>query len=463
MAYKSIVVGYSLSREDSAESISLPTVGGYTYQSSISSDYSKVISIDASVGKTAAEIAGEYVRAIVFNGGSGGDSGAGVPGRGGAGVSGVTPTVLPGGSVTNGSDGSSLYAISLSPTTMSFGSLIAGYTAAPPAQTLTITNSGSSNVTVDASALSGSSYAFTDFSATSIAPGGSVTCKVAPKLGLTAAAYTSAVTVSTTQGSSADFTPSFTVEANTYNISLDPASLDFGSKTRGYLFRPTKKDVTVKNDGNTAVTFIAPSENDGYDIDVPADWTSPLAPGATRVFSVRPKAGLIAGTYTAPIAISTRQGSSASLSPSFIVNGSLSVDISGDMDIIAGESTTLTANVTGGTGDYSYAWSGGGLTGADTRSVTVSPVSTTTYTVTVTDLGEGNEQASATVTVTAATHGIRLSVDDVSFSPVAVGYVQPVAHTVTVLYVGNIGSVTLIQPTATDYESIMRSTPSCIC
>lgn len=263
---------------------------------------------------------------------------------------------------------------------------------------------------------------------------------------------TSAVTVSTTQGSSADFTPSFTVEANTYNISLDPASLDFGSKTRGYLFRPTKKDVTVKNDGNTAVTFIAPSENDGYDIDVPADWTSPLAPGATRVFSVRPKAGLIAGTYTAPIAISTRQGSSASLSPSFIVNGSLSVDISGDMDIIAGESTTLTANVTGGTGDYSYAWSGGGLTGADTRSVTVSPVSTTTYTVTVTDLGEGNEQASATVTVTAATHGIRLSVDDVSSSPVAVGYVQPVAHTVTVLYVGNIGSVTLIQPTATDYE-----------
>ncbi len=49
--------------------------------------------------------------------------------------------------------------------------------------------------------------------------------------------------------------------------------------------------------------------------------------------------------------------------------------------ICTGDTATLTANVTGGTGTISYLWS----TSATTQAINVSPTTTTTYTVTVTD------------------------------------------------------------------------------
>ena len=68
-------------------------------------------------------------------------------------------------------------------------------------------------------------------------------------------------------------------------------------------------------------------------------------------------------------------------------------DITGDLGICAGQSTTLTA-----TGGVSYAWSSGG---GNTPSIMVSPVGTTTYTVTATDAGGCTATASATVALTA--------------------------------------------------------------
>jgi VCBS repeat-containing protein len=74
---------------------------------------------------------------------------------------------------------------------------------------------------------------------------------------------------------------------------------------------------------------------------------------------------------------------------------SISVSISGNTSICPGNSTTLTANVTGGTNPITYSWN----TGASTSSITVSPTSTTPYSVTVTDAG-GSATASVTVMVT---------------------------------------------------------------
>ena len=60
-------------------------------------------------------------------------------------------------------------------------------------------------------------------------------------------------------------------------------------------------------------------------------------------------------------------------------------------------SLTLQANVSGGTGPYSYSWS----TGATTSSITVSPTTATVYTVTVRDVNgcPGASSASKTVNV----------------------------------------------------------------
>jgi len=70
-------------------------------------------------------------------------------------------------------------------------------------------------------------------------------------------------------------------------------------------------------------------------------------------------------------------------------------NVSGLTGICPGQSTTLTANVAGGsTSGYSYLWSPGGET---TQSITVSPTSTTIYTVTV---SSSNCQVSIPTTVT---------------------------------------------------------------
>lgn len=63
--------------------------------------------------------------------------------------------------------------------------------------------------------------------------------------------------------------------------------------------------------------------------------------------------------------------------------------------ICEGSSATLTANATGGDGNYGYTWTGG----ATTNPLIVSPTTTTTYSVTVTD-GCGLTPASASATVT---------------------------------------------------------------
>ncbi|MBU5478814.1 hypothetical protein KQI69_06305 [Eubacterium sp. MSJ-13] len=72
--YKSIVISYTLSKLDESENIELPTVSGYTYNEGISGDYSKIINVDNTDGKTAKEIAEEYIRQVRFNGGEAGQS-----------------------------------------------------------------------------------------------------------------------------------------------------------------------------------------------------------------------------------------------------------------------------------------------------------------------------------------------------------------------------------------------------
>jgi hypothetical protein len=73
-------------------------------------------------------------------------------------------------------------------------------------------------------------------------------------------------------------------------------------------------------------------------------------------------------------------------------DGSLSVSVGAPPAICAGNSATLTATPSGGTGGYSYLWSPGGQT---TASITVS--SSGTYSVTVTDSGGCAASSASTV------------------------------------------------------------------
>ncbi|MFA0960974.1 DUF5689 domain-containing protein [Roseivirga sp. BDSF3-8] len=83
----------------------------------------------------------------------------------------------------------------------------------------------------------------------------------------------------------------------------------------------------------------------------------------------------------------------------------LEVSIDGDLIVYSGygpeECTTLTANVTGGRGEYSYKWSNGDTT----ASIQVCPETTTTYTLVVEDERGNIQEVSVTVCAIDATCG----------------------------------------------------------
>lgn len=238
------------------------------------------------------------------------------------------------------------------------------------------------------------------------------------------------------------------VLAATYTITASPADKSFDTEDEGYA-QPQPQNVTVTNTGNSKVTLNQPT---GVDYDIGSLSETDLPAGSSAVFSVRPKAGLTAGTYNEMLTVATDKGTTAGVNVSFKVNGALSVTVSPDApQILDGTSQSLTANPIGGSGSYTYAWyAGSGTTEiGTTKEVSETPDVTTTYKVVVNDTIEG-KQATATVTVIPRSYTITASEVN-SFGTVNEGYTQPGAQTVTITNTGN-SELTLNQPASSSYD-----------
>ncbi len=112
------------------------------------------------------------------------------------------------------------YTITADPVTKDFGSLTIGYIA-PAAQTVTITNTGNSSVTLTQP--TSTNYAIGALSDTTLAANGTATFTVAPKTGLAVGNYNETLTVSTDQSTNATVELSFTVTAApTYTVTFNP-------------------------------------------------------------------------------------------------------------------------------------------------------------------------------------------------------------------------------------------------
>ena len=108
------------------------------------------------------------------------------------------------------------YSISAEPAALDFGSVNAGYAAAPDAQTVTITNTGNQSATVNLP--TGTNYTITAGTGfakgtATIAPNGTAQFTVRPKAGLGVGTYSEAITISGSGGAGASLTASFTVSA----------------------------------------------------------------------------------------------------------------------------------------------------------------------------------------------------------------------------------------------------------
>ena len=125
---------------------------------------------------------------------------------------------------------------------------------------------------------------------------------------------TATITVKTEDGSHTA-TCAVTVAAASYNISVDPSTLNFGSITEGEE-RPAAQTVTVKNTGNQTVTLNPPTA-ENFEIAKIDELT--LNAGESVEFTIQPKDNLPRGSYSEQIVVSNTNGEKATITATFTV------------------------------------------------------------------------------------------------------------------------------------------------
>lgn len=112
--------------------------------------------------------------------------------------------------------------------------------------------------------------------------------------------FTFTVTATNDVGSdSKEFTLTIGV-APVYSITAEPLKLDFGTLTEGYT--PASQMVTITNNGNQPLTLNEPVSTEHFEVGNLSK--TELAVGEEVTFTVQPKAGLTAGTYSENITVS---------------------------------------------------------------------------------------------------------------------------------------------------------------
>ncbi len=131
----------------------------------------------------------------------------------------------------------------------------------------------------------------------------------------TADTYNFTVTATNDAGSdSKEFTLTIGV-APVYSITADPLKLDFGTLTEGYT--PASQMVTITNNGNQPLTLNQPVSTGHFEVGNLSTLTLPA--NGTATFTVQPKAGLAAGTYSEDIDVTASNNVTLSIPASLTV------------------------------------------------------------------------------------------------------------------------------------------------
>jgi hypothetical protein len=187
--------------------------------------------------------------------------------------------------------------------------------------------------------------------------------------------------------------------AGSYTLNLTFTEGGFSSTCRTTIFvNATPAAPSPSNNGplceGETLNLFANTTADGYTWVGPNGFTSsaqnPSIPNATTAAS---------GSYS--LFVTSGGCASAAGSTTAIVNPGLDCAVSPfSATICAGNTQTFTANPVGGTGPYTFSWSGPEQNGATSQSITVSTAGT--YTVTITDAAGCSTECSATLNVTVA-------------------------------------------------------------
>ncbi|MCL2819508.1 MAG: fibronectin type III domain-containing protein [Oscillospiraceae bacterium] len=211
--------------------------------------------------------------------------------------------------------------ITLSPTSLDFGSVVQG-AATPSAQTVTITNNGASNtglLTITSSAGGSSMYTAPTITPNAdIAIGSTGTFTIQPSSTATVGTHTEVLTVTNGTDISSTLSVTFTVtEAPTWSIGLTPTTQSFGPSAFGYT-QLNGETITITNTGNQptgalTVALSGTNETDFVLSNMTIASISAGSTGNTASFTVRPVNGLGFGTYNATITVAADTGSGVTL------------------------------------------------------------------------------------------------------------------------------------------------------
>lgn len=192
------------------------------------------------------------------------------------------------------------------PEVLNFDKAKEGYTEAPAAQTVTVTNNTTEKITLKQP--EAANFEVGALSALEVEPGKTATFTVAPKLGLAAGEYKETININPAdvqptpaEGAEASkplasVSAVFTVEKDepVNKLTVNPEDLDFGSKEAGYSEAPKAQTVTITNEGNTEVKLTQP-QSDFFDVGALSAET--LKPGEKATFTLRPQKGLEESDY----------------------------------------------------------------------------------------------------------------------------------------------------------------------
>ena len=209
----------------------------------------------------------------------------------------------------SGTGTSSAPAVSVSPTSLAFGSQTVGTTSA--AQTITLSNTGNAALTISSIALSGANpgdFGQTNTCGSSVAAGANCTISVSFKPPATGTLTASVTLTDNAPSGTQSVSLSGTGASSAPAASLSPTSLTFGSQTVGTT--SAAQTITLSNTGNAALTIsgIALTGADPGDFTQTNTCGSSVAAGANCTISVtfKPPA---TGTLTASVTLTDNASS----------------------------------------------------------------------------------------------------------------------------------------------------------
>jgi hypothetical protein len=346
----------------------------------------------------------------------------------------------------------------------------------PDAQPLVITNTGNRTATITGISVSPDNAFEINGSGNSVTAGESInTWTIQPKAGLPAGTYTATVTVDYdgTEETTATTTVSFTVDLRPEAI-LTVTAPTFMAVLTPYA-QPAAKPLLITNTGNAEAIITDVSVSPGNAFEVGGSGSSVRQDERINTRTIRPKADLPAGAYTATVTVNYN-GKTATTTVSFVVNNRnpmLSIIIPGFASVEEGyaipdaQPLTLintgnsTAHVTGvvvSSPDFIISGSGNEiLPGESINTWTIQPKA---------GLPTGIHVADITVAYDGKTVSDRiyfqvypkqtriLSITPPTFPEANVGYTQPPAQPIIITNIGTLAvSISSVTVSSTAFET----------